>query len=900
MSRFHVQLRRVRAACFAAQFFLGVSVSVVALLAAALLAALADWGLALSEGARETLRVLMLCLSAAGIVASLASACRTASRLPVELDKLNRDSRCTIASALGLPESGASPHSLGSWLVRNARLEAAEAVQRARRQAPALRRWAWGMAWLLASGAVAGVTWSAFPRSFHVLGQRLLFPSRDIPPLSPYSFAWQPYAPAVHYGEDLALSVHVAGGEPPKGINLLLRFEGGLMQTLPAFRDREGNWRRVLEKVTSPCSVAFATADGRARSRFIPVKVNHSPRILGGKATVIPLPYTGLEPRQVRLGGSEILVPEGGSVVFELDCSREIAGGYALFAPAGSGQPQKAEARAEGKCLHVSMKVRSAGTLSMQALDADGRASDVPVRTRLAVLPDAPPEVVVTQPEDGAYAVVGHPLDVQVEASDDYGVERLSLFKALAPYRQHGISILQGKEAKQVYRCRYDTAAMGLKPGDVLEWRAEAGDANPFRFHVASSPTVSVTLVSEEEYAAILRLGMGYDEFMSRYRMLDEALGRQRQALEAVIAAESDEERSRAWGKALQATQQAKQLAQGIAKDFPVFDMDSRLSGLAKEMVQSLEATMQQLSSPPPDADDVASLVQGILERHKTEGGELGRQAAEAAWVDVAARALEAQMEFAELFRRQQEMERLFYRFMEEYGAASTTEPDKLEGLGAEQAALRNDYALWEESLSPLLADLSREGEEGEPLRRQLFMMREACGQAGVEGLMDEAAAEAASHRPADAHAYARRALQGMQQLISQSCSEEACRNAAQQCLGSMSDAARATLQQMLDAMKQRRGQGGSYGVGGNRGASPIPGAGRLIGPSRSHWGGPKAGKGDAAEPGAGSGQRRGRSPEGAEKGFGKPAADAVPFPEGSLEQVPPVYRDAVRQYFLP
>lgn len=900
MNRFPIQLRRVRVACFAAQFFLGLSVSVAALLVAALLAALADWGLALSAEARESLRLLIVCLAVVGMMASFASACRTVSHLPVELDKLNRDSRCTIACALGLPESGESPDSLGRWLLGKARFQASEAVQRARRHAPAWRRWAWGMVWLLISGAAVGGMWSAFPRPVLVLGQRLWFPSRDIPPLSPYVFRWQPYAPTVHYGEDLALRVHVAGGEPPKGINLLLQFEGGLMQTLPAFRNREGDWSRVLEKVTSPCSVAFATADGRARSRFIPVKVNHSPRILGGMATVIPLPYTGLGPKQVRLGGSEILVPEGGSVVFELNCSREIAGGYALFVPAGSGQPQKVEARAEGKSLHLSMKVREAGTLSMQALDADGRASDVPVCTRLAVLPDAPPEVVVSQPEDGAYLVVGHPLEVQVEASDDYGVERLSLFKALAPYRQHGISILQGKQAKQVYRCKYDTAAMGLKPGDVLEWRAEVGDANPFRFHIASSPTVSVTLVSEEEYAAILRLGMDYDEFLERYRMLEEALGRQRQALEAVIAAESAEERALALKKAVQEMQQAKQLAQGIAEDFPVFDMDKQLSGLAKEMVQSLESAIGQLSSPPPGAEDVASLVRGILDRQKTEGEALGRQAAEAAWVDVVARAMEAQMEFAGLFQRQQEMEQLFRRFKEEFGAASTTEPDKLEGLGRDQASLRNDYSLWEESLSPLLADLSRRGEEGEPLRRQLFLMREACGQAGVEGLMDEAAAEAAGHHPADAHAYARRAREGMQQLISQSCSEESCNNAAQQCLGSMSDAARATLQQMLDAMKNRKGQGGSYGVGGNGGASPIPGGGRLMGPSRSHWRRHKAGKGNAVGPGTDFSQRRGHSPQRSGKEEAKPAADAVPFPEGTLEQVPPVYRDAVRQYFLP
>lgn len=110
---------------------------------------------------------------------------------------------------------------------------------------------------------------------------------------------------------------------------------------------------------------------------------------------------------------------------------------------------------------------------------------------------------------------MGEPLVVKVEAQDDYGVTRFDIFKSLAPYRQHGVSVLQGKGPRQVWEAAYDTGAMGLHAGDTLELRAEVGDSNPFRFTLVSSPTTRLTLISQEEYAAFLRMELGYKEFLS-------------------------------------------------------------------------------------------------------------------------------------------------------------------------------------------------------------------------------------------------------------------------------------------------------------------------------------------------------------------------------------------------
>lgn len=200
------------------------------------------------------------------------------------------------------------------WLVAQSKKRAAAAIQRARQNSPFLHIWGQTITLFLLCLGGGYLLLNYYGSELQVLVGRMVFPQSDIPPLSPYSFTLDPAQPEVYYGEDVVLSVQVTGeAPPPQQIDLLLMTEGVPLQKLPAFRDRSGHqhWSRVLEHVTAPCAVAFATADGRARSRFVQVKINRSPRILSGSATITPLTYTGQSAWQVPLGGREIVVPDG-------------------------------------------------------------------------------------------------------------------------------------------------------------------------------------------------------------------------------------------------------------------------------------------------------------------------------------------------------------------------------------------------------------------------------------------------------------------------------------------------------------------------------------------------------------------------------------------------------------
>lgn len=905
MTSFQSVLFRSRFWCLIGQLALGVSITLLILLAGFLLAALADALFVLSEESRRICLAVLFVWAGIGLLASCWFAFRVARRLPAELDQLNNDRRHTISCALGLTSLHGGK-GLAGWLAGQAEKQAIAAVRQARRHYPALRRWFYAGVWIVLGSAIG--LYAASSHAFLVLGERLLFPERDIPPLSPYTFIISPAQPETYYGDDLVLSVQIEcgeGAEAPTDIRMLLKMEGVPIQNLPAFRDSSGKWVRVLEKVTSPCSIAFATADGRARSSFVPVRVNTRPRILSGKAVITPLPYTGEALREVQLGGSEIQVPDGGSASFELVCSREIAGGYGLFTPSGSQEPLRVDARAEGKQLHLSMKVRAPGTLLMQVTDASGREADAPVQIRLSVLPDTPPEVRISQPEDGSLLVAGHPLEVKAEAEDDYGISRFSLYKALAPFRQHGVSVLEGKGRKQSYAHTYDTAALGLKPGDRLELRAEVGDENPFRFNIISSPTTTVTVISQEDYAEILRLQLSYDQFLARYEALEAAFADVSEALKTASLAETPEDRDLALQKAKGAMRQARELAASVAGDFPAFDMDGELSQLAEEMAGACDSYLSELDSITlqTPADEAREKINKINEALRAQEEALEQQSQEAEQVALMAQVMNAMRQFFDLVEKQEQMTQLFYRFKEEFGTSSTREPGQLEGLGAEQASLRDEYARWEESLSPLLSALGKYPQH-QAVRRQVFAMRTACEQAGVEGLMDQASTEAMRHQPADAHAYALQALEGLRSLLQQDCSSEQMQQKLSECAAGLSAAARQTLKQMLeDCTKGNSRSQGQKGSGQGNGISMVPGrSGRaMIGPQRKEMNAMRGrGRGNPRQPeSADSGRSNSVSPFAPPmEDDGKQKPHAPSFPDIPMEQVPPAYRDAVRSYF--
>lgn len=919
------RLRRARIACGLGTWMAGLGRACVAALLLAVVFALLDLGFVLESGSRRLLLGIWLGFIALWVSAEVLWALRSARLVPREYDLINRDPRRTIACALSISEPD-SP--LGQWLREQSRREACDALRRAEHSGhPLLRRLAWALGYLLVTGGILGILTAAAPRAVETLGLRLFCPSLDIPPYSPYEFELTPAEPSVLYGDDITLSAAISGGEPPSDVSLLLETPGLPLQKLPAFRDSEGRWSFVLEKVTGPCRIAFALSDGSARSRFVDVTVIRNPRITAASATVRPPAYTGLPERRATLGGSEIMAPDGSVIDFELTGSMDIAAGYAEFVPAGGGEPQRAEGRAEGRTMRVSLPVRRPGVVTLQISDAAGREAPMPMKTRIGIVPDMAPEVRIAAPEDGSYVVAGSPLTIEVEAADDYALTRLNLYKALRPYRQHGVSILDQEQKTRLYTCTIDTAALDLREGEVIELRAEASDANPYRYNIISSGTTTLSVITPEQYREILMLETSYEEFMERYRVLAEARDRSLRAIENARNA-PPLERSRHLMSIITGSNEAKQIAAALAGDFPVFDMDGKLSEVARKLVEVFArnaADAARLTVATPEEEYLAAL-RTMHERLEELQQDLDAEMAQAELVALGAEAQDAVAVFRELTNRQLEQVDLLRRFMDEYGAKNIKQPERLEGLADDQSVLQRDYSDWLDSLSGLIERLSAHEELGE-MALMLQALQEACLGAEIDTLMAYAARYAANREPAEAHRAAATALERMQKIARKEASEQTAADAAEKCCGQMSSQAAETLRQMINAMQQRRqqrqqaqqqcsqpsgqqqnqqkGQQQQQGAGsGSSKMATAPSRFRPTNNKKSKIGTRRSNKMH------GRGQGKPRKGDGSGDGWGRGDGDARPSAlaepgrrrdsgrDANIEQVPPAYRDAVKAYF--
>lgn len=874
----------------------------------ALLDYMLTWPDELRVIAAWTWKTLAALLALGGMVRGLLLSSRSIAR---EWDARRGDVRRSATTAWELDrasECGETP--LGEWLCRRQNAESARLLTSwMRTHSPNGRLFARGAALPAALAVLLSAFWLICPEAASTLFRRTLLPELDTPPLSPYSFRVTPDPADVSFGGDLLLTADVSGGKPPGALRLLVRSEAIGEQNLAAFREGERTWGRRLEYVTRPCSIAFATEDGRARSRWHAVSVNYRPRITGGGVTLVPPPYTGREPESRALSGRELTVPEGGAAVFELQCNvpvAEIVGTWQPERPGAAPQTIRGEVDREKASCRLALTVHGSGNLSIDVKDARGLAMEKPLDTIIRAKPDQPPAVALIQPSQDCLVVAGHPLEMIAEASDEYGLERFELFRNLRGTTPRPVSLLPTPSVlRHQAKCTIDLAEIGAQPGDVFEWRVEAKDANPARLNITSSPTVTVAVISPEEYAELLRMEMTLEEFAARYEELSQALEASMRVLDEAARADDPEQRKAALDEARRAHAEARSLAETLARDFPVFDSDKELSRLAKIVEKRLKANLEDMENLDPGIDSAPWQTRLAAMKERLDGPrqDLACQQEDAAEIARIAAIMQVFYELEELAGQQKEMRNQFERSLYEMRRGRRVTTEQLEALGHDQATLLDAVLAWESRLPAVIRGVPP---EAELFRKTLLALQSGFRARDIPELMEAAVDESARlHRAVEAFGYAEQAHAAMRQLLDAFTLSIGDASPAD-CLGGN---CRATALQMMAAMDARCrgknplasgfGNGVGSGIGGH-GFRMLNGASRsLIGPARSRRAGSGAASSSRSSRGGAGHADRDRT-RGTERGDTPSHSQGTPSSGGSSrwESVPPAYRDAVKKFF--
>lgn len=744
------------------------------------------------------------------------------------------------------------------------------------------------------------------PDASLVIASRFAGPFRDIPPYSRFVFDVTPERPVVVYGGNTEVAVKISGAPVRAPVMFVTRSGGKIHQTV-CFQESGGRYAQRMEKLVGQIEFCFAT--GRARSRWRTVELLMQPEIASVNATITPPAYTGRPARNFQAGREEFAAYKHSKVELRVRSNRPLADGVlTIMNRRGVGGNAVIQGRKTGlDGVSFAWTMDNDARIEVVIRDARGTRNREPLVIEQKIIADKAPEIAITEPGGFSLATPRAVISVAGQASDDLGLRRVVLSRAVAGYRDRSMNVgpVQN-DARLDFSRKVDLKSIGAGVGQVLEFYAEASDTNPDLTGVAASEVARVQIISEQEYAEMIRARTTLDDFAERYRTVRGLLDNYSGALEDLAAAKDASKTAEQVRKAADTARKTAEELSKIAMDFPAFDMEDGLRAPLLDFAEMMRRQADRMDRMKPPFDGLRATMAELLAELKRKGEPVEEQLNAAGEVEAVGRVMEMAARFKALTARESDVVRRLDRFSKE---GHEKDERLLESLGAREGELKSDVLKFTEDLRKNAAALPGKYKK---------LADSAEGFAGlvrdrnVAGLKEEAATAAGNGNGRKAHESARLALERMKEIMEQEKNGafgEMCGGNCGQCSGSAgSESLKETLRQMLKAMLARSGGQGQTGTSGGPGGGDMNdgyGTGGyspmnvpVYGPPRTSYRQPAAGGGSGNGPGGGAGRGGpGIRPAASERlepqGAGRVDGDSQP-----MENLPEKYRDAIKKYF--
>ena len=745
------------------------------------------------------------------------------------------------------------------------------------------------------------------------IAPRLLWPGRDIPPYSRYTFEVVPQTPTIVYGGSAELSVVIDGAPVNDQVWLLTRQRNRALQRAACFQDGGGRYAQRLENVTQPLEFCFAV--GRARSRWQAIDLQLQPQVLQARVRLTPPAYTDLPAVEFPAGQADVAGVRGTRIALSLTSNRPLREGTLTLRRRRSGvvDEQVIGARLTSDRTAVfDWVLEEDGEARATLRDLRGTPTAEPVVLPQRRLPDELPRVSLIEPPEFSLATTSAVLAVSGRVDDDFGITRIDWIRGMVGFHDRGVTLRHGLIGRQLELAMpLDLGALGVQPEQTIEFYVEALDNNPHLAGIAASGLVRVKIVSDEEYAEIRRNQESVDNFIARYRDAEAAMAAVLASLDdlnrAVSSGVARAEVETAVNQAASAHAAAEQVYQMLARDFALYDVELDLSAASERIVSQLAENQSGLAAMLREpASCTTGAVDALIARLAADAASVADQTQTAERLARIARVMDGAARFQAIVRRQADLVR---RLTQRYdGALAAADTLFLAGYGEEQALIERELAAFADEAAAAANDLPA---EMEALQRDTLLFLQALEETGASNHMGRAVIASRNSDARQTCREAQLALEKLQSLLQANETEGECKNSfANLCRGCKPDFgsgnASSTLQAMFRALCRRRGVGTGSGPGvgsGEGGAGPGGGtsgyselAMPVYGPPRGRAGGAGDGRGEAGT-GAGRGGVAGRSPAVIERlrsgSAYDPAGEAVP-----IERLPLRYREAVKRYF--
>ena len=307
---------------------------------------------------------------------------------------------------------------------------------------------------------------AVFP-SFLTQGtERIWHYRRAYSPPAPFRFIIKNPKLTAFRGEDFTLDVAAAGAAVPADMSVVL---DGAERRMQRVAGPGGTFRYVFEQPQQ--GVDFQLRGAGFASAEYHLTVLERPNLRDFKVFVTYPTYTG-KPAETIANGGNLTVPEGSTVRWEFATAATEALALVFEQPA-----ETLAATRDGDTFGAERRVLRSQPYTLRLQNPASLNRD-PIAYQLTAVPDLPPGLTLETFSDTAslrYLALGGTV------RDDYGLTRLALHYELRTANQKTKSrgqkpLALPRESSGVYSYTWDLRALGMQPGDRLEYYVEAWD----------------------------------------------------------------------------------------------------------------------------------------------------------------------------------------------------------------------------------------------------------------------------------------------------------------------------------------------------------------------------------------------------------------------------------------
>jgi len=340
-------------------------------------------------------------------------------------------------------------------------------------------------AFSLLTGVLA---FALLPGTLLPAASRLFQPAREFTKPPAFALEVEPLDAVAYRGEPVRFDVR-AIGVSPREVAFRYHLPGGAVQNLAVHLDPDTirsdpessvhHGQVTLDGFAS--SVNYWVEAGEVATPSQRLEVIQRPQIVNLMAKVSPPAYSRLPSSTGRENNGDIEALSGSNLRLEIAANKSLASAWMILQRTDreAGSLDSLPLKVKGSTALLELPVRSGGTYQIRLRDSDGHYDKDPVAYHIRLLADEPPAARIAFPD--ADIVLGDDmvLPLRIEADDDFGISRIAL-----EYHHVGDSTIIGREIpfrtvedrSAVAEYNWELGALGLVPGDVIEYRAMAAD----------------------------------------------------------------------------------------------------------------------------------------------------------------------------------------------------------------------------------------------------------------------------------------------------------------------------------------------------------------------------------------------------------------------------------------